>query len=57
LFAPWGTLTVLVLFNSMLKYVIHRLMDALFHIRPVVIPRPITLSRDDNRPDMEKGIH
>ena len=46
-----------VLFNSMLKYVIHRLMHAFFHIRAVVIPRPITLSRDDNSPDMEKGMH
>jgi hypothetical protein len=30
-----------VLFNSMLKYVINRLMHAFFHIRTVIIPRPI----------------
>jgi hypothetical protein len=29
-----------VLFNSMLKYVINRLMHAFFHIRTVIIPRP-----------------
>ena len=31
-----------VLFNSMLKYVINRLMHAFFHFRPVTIPRPIS---------------
>ena len=31
-----------VLFNSMLKYVINILMHAFFHIRTVVIPRPIS---------------
>ena len=30
-----------VLFNSMLKYVINRLMHAFFHFRTVIIPRPI----------------
>ena len=33
----------LVLFNSMLKYVINRLMHAFFHIRTVIIPRPISI--------------
>jgi hypothetical protein len=47
-----------VLFNSMLKYVINRLMPALFHF----IPRAkaiwsISISRDDNGPDMEKVMH
>ena len=51
-----------VLFNSMLKYVINRLMYAFFHFRAVIIPRakalwPISVSRDDNSPDMEKGMH
>jgi hypothetical protein len=31
-----------ILFNSMLKYVINRLMHAFFHIRTVIIPRPIS---------------
>jgi hypothetical protein len=31
-----------VLFNSMLKNVINRLMHAFFHIRTVIIPRPIS---------------
>ena len=31
-----------VLFNSMLQYVINRLMHAFFHIRTVIIPRPIS---------------
>jgi hypothetical protein len=31
-----------VLFNSMLKYVINRLMHAFFHIRTVIIPWPIS---------------
>jgi len=31
-----------VLFNSMLKYVINRLMHAFFHSRNVIIPRPIS---------------
>ena len=31
-----------VLFNSMLKYVINWLMHAFFHIRTVIIPRPIS---------------
>jgi hypothetical protein len=31
-----------VLFNSMLKYVINRLIHAFFHIRTVIIPRPIS---------------
>jgi hypothetical protein len=31
-----------VLFNSMLKFVINRLMHAFFHIRTVIIPRPIS---------------
>jgi hypothetical protein len=31
-----------VLFNSMLKYVINRLMHAFFYFRTVVIPRPIS---------------
>jgi hypothetical protein len=31
-----------VLFNSMLKYVINRLMHAFFHIRTVIIPQPIS---------------
>ena len=31
-----------ILFNSMLKYVINRLMYAFFHIRTVIIPRPIS---------------
>jgi hypothetical protein len=31
-----------VLFNSMLKYVINRLMHAFFHIGTVIIPRPIS---------------
>ena len=31
-----------VLFNSMLKGVINRLMHAFFHIRTVIIPRPIS---------------
>jgi hypothetical protein len=31
-----------VLFNSMLKYVINRLMHAFFHIRTVITPRPIS---------------
>ena len=31
-----------VVFNSMLKYVINRLMHAFFHIRIVIIPRPIS---------------
>jgi hypothetical protein len=30
------------LFNSMLKYVINRLMHAFFHIRTVIIPRQIS---------------
>ena len=52
--------------NSMLKYVINRLA-CLFPFQdcypPTYIdPRakalwPITLSRDDNSPDMEKGMH
>ncbi len=52
--------------NSMLKCVINRLiMHAFFHIRTVTIPRPISTlglkpsgrSRDDNSPDLEKGMH
>ena len=31
-----------VLFNSMLKYVINRLMHAFFHIRTVIFPRQIS---------------
>jgi hypothetical protein len=31
-----------VLFNLILKYVINRLMHAFFHIRTVIIPRPIS---------------
>jgi hypothetical protein len=31
-----------VLFNSMLKYVINRIMHAFFHIRTIIIPRPIS---------------
>ena len=31
-----------VLFNTMLKYVINRLMYNFFHIRTVIIPRPIS---------------
>jgi hypothetical protein len=31
-----------VLFKSMLKYVINRLMHFFFHIRTVIIPRPIS---------------
>ena len=58
-----------VLFNSMLKYVINRLMHAFFHIRTVIIPRPIStlglkpsawpisVSRDDNSLYMEKGMY
>jgi hypothetical protein len=94
-----------VLFNSMLKYVINRLMHAFFYFRTVIIHRPIltlglklsgryhsfrmitiliyaclfpfqdcchpsadidpwdkalwpiSLSRDDNSPDMEKDMH
>ena len=58
-----------VLFNSMLKYVINRLMHVFFHIRTVIIPRPIdidprakalwpiSVSRDDKSPDMEKDMH
>ena len=52
-----------VLFNSMLTYVIKRLMHAFFHFRIIIIPRPISalwsisVSRDDNSPDMEKGMH
>jgi hypothetical protein len=45
----------------MLKYVIYRLMHAFFHIRTVIIPRtkalwPISVSQDDNSPDMEKDM-
>jgi len=41
---------------------IYRLMHAFFHIRTVIIPRtkalwPISVSQDDNSPDMEKGMH
>jgi hypothetical protein len=43
-----------VLFNSMLKYVINRLMHAFIHIRTL---GPISVSRDDNSLDMEKGMH
>jgi hypothetical protein len=32
-----------VLFNSMSKYVINRLMHDFFHIRTVIIPRPISV--------------
>ena len=52
-----------VLFNSMLKYVINRLMHAFFHFRTVIIHRmhkalwSISVSLDDNSPDMEKGMH
>ena len=52
------------LFNSMLKYVINKLMHAFFHFRAVIIPRPqakalwpISVSQDDNSPDMETGMH
>ena len=57
------------LFNSMLKYVINRLMHAFLHIRTVIIPRPIStlglkpsgryrsLDQDDNSSDMNKGMH
>jgi len=37
----------IVLFNSMLKYMINRLMHAW----------SISVSQDDNRPGMEKGMH
>ena len=46
-----------VLFNSMLTYVIKRLMHAFLHFRIIIIPRSISVSRDDNSPDMEKGMH
>jgi len=57
-----------VLFNSMLKYVLNRLMHAFFpfqdcyHPSTDIDPRakalwPISVSRDDNSPDMEKGMH
>jgi hypothetical protein len=57
-----------VLFNSMLKYVINRLMYAFFpyqdcyHLSTNIDPRAkalwsISVSRDDNSPDMEKGMH
>ena len=36
---------------------IYRLMHALFHIKTVIIPRDRYRSRDDNSPDMEKGMH
>ena len=38
------------LFNSMLKYVINRLM----HAKPLGL---ISVSRDDISPDIEKGMH
>jgi hypothetical protein len=34
-----------ILFNSMLKYVINKLMYDFFHIRTVIIPRPISTLR------------
>ena len=51
-----------VLVNSMLKYVINRLMHAFFHIRTIIIPLakalwPISVSLSDNSLDMEKGMH
>ena len=57
-----------VLFNSMLKYVINRLMHAFFPFQDCYHPStdieptakalwPIWFSRDDNSPDMEKGMH
>jgi hypothetical protein len=57
-----------VLFNSMLKYVINRLMHAFFpyqncyHPSTDIDPRakalwPISVSRDDNSLDTEKGTH
>ena len=57
-----------VLCNSMLKYVINRLMHAFSsyqdcrHPSTDIDPRaetlwPISLSRDDNNPHMEKGMH
>jgi hypothetical protein len=56
-----------VLFISMLKYVINRLKHAFFHIRTYhpstdIDPRakalyPLSVSRDDNSLDMEKGMH
>ena len=38
----WWAEVNFVLFNSMLNYVINRLMHALFHIRTVIILRPIS---------------
>ena len=35
----------------------YRLMHALFHIRTVIIPRDRYRWRDDNSPDIEKGMH
>jgi hypothetical protein len=57
-----------VLFNSMLKYVINRLMHDFFYIRTVIIPRPIStlgakalwpisVFRDEYSLDIEKGMH
>jgi hypothetical protein len=46
-----------VLFNSMLKYVINRLIHAFFHFRTVIIPRPIsTLGLKPTGPDFFPDI-
>jgi len=36
------------LFNSMLKYVIHRSMHAFFNIKTVIIPQPISMTHIHN---------
>jgi hypothetical protein len=41
-----------VLFNSMLKYVINRLMHAFS-----ISSREADIGQSDNSPDMEKGMH
>jgi hypothetical protein len=57
-----------VLFNSMLRYVINRLMDAFFPYQDCYLPStdidprakvlwPIFVSHDENDPDMEKEMH
>ena len=45
-----------VLFNSMLEYVINRLMHAFFHFQDCYHPIwPVSVSRDHNSPEMERA--
>jgi hypothetical protein len=58
-----GLILIFKMYDLVILFIIYRLMHALFHIKTVIIPRDRYRpegryrSRDDNSPDMEKGMH